>query len=95
MSEFVNPMTFKELKNLVQELEKQQIPEDTKIFLDTGWDSLQEILPGAIHLKEAQQFQVQDVLTKETFGGYSLIEKAEKTQAEGASERVIVIENLY
>ena len=38
-----------------------------KIMLDTGWDSLQEILPGAISVQEAQAFRVQDQLTKEYF----------------------------
>lgn len=95
MSGFVNAMNFKELKAIVQQLENQHVSEDTKILLDTGWYSLQEILPGAIQLKEAQAFKVQDELTKEFFGGYALVDKAEKMNAEGPVEKVIVIENLY
>jgi hypothetical protein len=56
---------------------------------------LQEILPQSIQMKEARSFKVQDVLTEEFFGGYVLIEKAEKMNADGPIEQVIVIENLY
>ena len=38
----------------MERLEKQEnVNDDTKIMLDTGWDSLQEILPGAISVQEA------------------------------------------
>ncbi|MGX7196167.1 hypothetical protein [Enterococcus olivae] len=95
MSEFVRAMTLGELKEIIQKLENEAVPEETKIMLDTGWDSLQEILPGAVQVKEARAFKVQDELTKEYFGGYALVEKAEKMAAEGAVEKVVVIENLY
>ena len=94
MSE-VQAMTFKELKEVVQKLEKANVSDDTKVMLDTGWDSLQEILPASIQVKEARAFQVQDVLTEEFFGGYALVDKAEKMNADGPVETVIVIENLY
>ena len=94
MSE-VQAMTFKELKEVVQKLEKANVSDDTKVMLDTGWDSLQEILPASIQVKEARAFQVQDVLTEEFFGGYALVDKAEKMNADGPVENVIVIENLY
>ena len=29
------------------------------------------------------------------FGGYSLVEKAEKMKAEGPTEKVMIIRNLY
>ncbi|MFV0558308.1 MAG: hypothetical protein ACK5MW_06680 [Enterococcus sp.] len=93
MENQVNGMCFKELKELVDALAANPaINEQTKVFLDTGWDSLQEILPGAIAAKQAKAFQVQDELTKEFFGGYSL---AEKLPDETTEETVIVIENLY
>jgi len=95
MSEFVRAMTLRELKETIQELENNAVPEETKIMLDTGWDSLQELLPGAIEIKEAKSFKIQDELTKEYFGGYALIEKSEKLSADGEIEKVIVIENLY
>ena len=48
MSETVQCMTFSELKKMVEQLEKQEnVHDETKIMLDTGWDSLQEVLPGA------------------------------------------------
>jgi hypothetical protein len=95
MSEFVQAMTLKELKEVIQQLEAAGVADETQVLLDTGWDSLQEILPGSVHLKEARTFRVQDDLTKEYFGGYALVEKAEKMNAEGPVEQVIVIENLY
>lgn len=95
MENEVRAMTFKELKAIVEKMSAEKIADDTKIFLDTGWDSIQEILPNSISTKEAKHFQVQDELTKEYYGGYALLAKAEKMQAEGEPETVIVIENLY
>ncbi|WP_291291628.1 hypothetical protein [Enterococcus sp.] len=96
MSETVQCMTFSELKKMVEQLEKQEnVHDETKIMLDTGWDSLQEVLPGAISVQEAQEFRVQDELTKEYFGGYALKEKSYKFAADGPVETVIVIENRY
>lgn len=96
MEEFVNCMTFSELKELVKNLEKnEKISDDTKVFLDTGWDSLQEVLPDAVSLNEARPFKIQDELTKEYFGGYALAEKSNKFTETGDSETVIVIANHY
>ncbi len=41
------------------------VTDETKVMLDTGWDSLQEILPGSVTVETAQTFEVQDELTKE------------------------------
>jgi acyl carrier protein len=96
MSESVQCMTFSELKEIVERLEKEEkVTNETKIMLDTGWDSLQEILPGTISIQEAQTFKVQDELTKEFFGGYVLKEKSDKFDTDESVETVIVIENLY
>lgn len=96
MGTFVNGMTFKELKAAVAQLEaNDQITNETKVFLDTGWDSLQEVMPEAVKTAQAQSFLVADPLTGEEFGGYSLVEKAEKMKATGPEETVIVIENHY
>lgn len=96
MAEQVNCMKFSELKELVAALAADdKVTDETKIFLDTGWDSLQEILPGAVSVASAQPFQVQDELTKEYFGGYVLAEKSEKFDSSGSAEDVIVIKNLY
>ena len=91
----IQPMTFKELKEVVQQLEALQVSDETKIFLDTGWDSVQEILSGSIQIKPAQSFEITDELNGEVFKGYSLAEKAEKMNATGALEDVITIEHLY
>lgn len=96
MPEFVNCMTFSELKKIVAAIEKDpNVTDETKVMLDTGWDSLQEILPGSVTVETAQTFKVQDELTKEFFGGYVLAEKNEKFDAVGDEEAVIVIKNLY
>ena len=96
MPEFVNCMTFSELKKMVAAIEKDpNVTDETKVMLDTGWDSLQEILPGSVTVETAQTFEVQDELTKEFFGGYVLAEKSEKFDAVGYEEAVIVIKNLY
>ena len=96
MPEFVNCMTFSELKKIVAAIEKDpNVTDETKVMLDTGWDSLQEILPGSVTVETAQTFKVQDELTEEFFGGYVLAEKSEKFDAVGDEEAVIVIKNLY
>lgn len=95
MSE-VKAMTFSDLKAIVEQLEKNSnVSEETKIFIDTGWDSVQEVEPESILLEEVAAFEVEDVLTKEIFSGYSLLEKAEKMNATGAKEYAIIIRNLY
>lgn len=93
--EEINQMTFKELKAAVQALEAQNVPEDTKIFLDTGWDSIQEVMTDSILLEKAQIFHIEDELNGEVFQGYSLLEKAEKMKADGPIEEVIVLKHLY
>ena len=54
-----------------------------------------EINPDALSIEEAQAFKIEDPLTHEFFGGYSLVEKAEKMKAEGPTEKVMIIRNLY
>ena len=71
------------------------VSDDTKIFLDTGWDSIQEIAPDALEVAEAREFTVEDELTKESFSGYAREEKAERFDTSEQSETVIVIKNLY
>lgn len=80
---------------LAQLNDNPEIDDETKIFLDTGWDSIQEITPDALSIEEAQSFKIEDPLTHELFGGYSLLEKAEKMKGEGPIEKVLVIRNLY
>ncbi len=88
-------MTLGQLKQRLAELEKtSEITDETKIFLDTGWDSIQEISPDALAVEDAQRFAVEDEFTKEKFIGYAE-EKAEKMNAEEKKEKVIVIKNLY
>ena len=82
-------------KYLAQLVDNPEINDETKIFLDTGWDSIQEINPDALSIEEAQAFKIEDPLTHEFFGGYSLVEKAEKMKAEGPTEKLMIIRNLY
>lgn len=89
-------LTVGELRLFLKKLaDDPEIKDDTKIFLDTGWDSIQEIDPDALSVEAAQSFEIEDPLTHEVFGGYSLLEKAEKMKAEGPIEKVLVIRNLY
>ncbi len=91
----IQPMTFKELKEVVKQLEVLQVSEETKVFLDTGWDSIQEVVTGSIQVKQSRSFMIEDELNGEVFKGYSLAEKAEKMKATGSLEDVIIIEHLY
>ncbi|MFV0561011.1 MAG: hypothetical protein ACK5NA_09935 [Enterococcus sp.] len=96
MSTEIDIMTLGELKKIVAQLDENQATTDeTKVFLNTGWDSIQEIAPDAFSIEKAKSFEVKDVLTNETFSGYSLVEKAEKMSATGEEETIIVIQNLY
>ncbi|MFC0361049.1 hypothetical protein [Enterococcus canintestini] len=96
MENMVRCMSFKQLKAIVAKLEATEaVLDETKIFLNTGWDSLQEVAPESIEVKKARYFEVQDPVSKEYFGGFALTEKAEKVNATGEEETVIVIENLY
>lgn len=80
---------------LKKQLSKFEASDDTKIFLDTGWDSIQEIAPDALEVAQAREFTVEDELTKESFSGYAREEKAERFDTSEQSETVIVIKNLY
>lgn len=91
----VENLTVGQLRHFLAELESQAVSDDTKIFLDTGWDSIQEIAPDALSIEAAQKFQIEDPLNHDVFSGYSLVEKAEKMQATGEIEKVLVIRNLY
>ena len=95
MENQVEVMTYAQLKEIMQVLEANEaITEDTKVFIDTGWD-MQEVAPDAVSIEKVAKFTVADVLTNESFAGYSLEEKAEKMNAEGDLETAIIIRNLY
>ncbi|MBP1045308.1 hypothetical protein I6N96_03395 [Enterococcus sp. BWM-S5] len=96
MEHQVRAMTFSELKKIVSDLEDNSlVTEGTKIFIDTGWDSVQELEPESIHVEKVKEFKVEDELTKELYAGFSLLEKAEKMNAEGEEETAIILRNLY
>ena len=96
MENQVEVMTYAQLKEIMQVLEANEaITEDTKVFIDTGWDSVQEVAPDAVSIEKVAKLTVADVLTNESFAGYSLEEKAEKMNAEGDLETAIIIRNLY
>ena len=49
MENQVEVMTYAQLKEIMQALEANEaITEDTKVFIDTGWDSVQEVAPDAV-----------------------------------------------
>lgn len=92
----IENLTLGELKSFLAELENRaDINDQTKIFLDTGWDSIQEIAPNALSIEEAQTFEIEDPLNHEIFTGHSLVAKAEKMNAKGPIEKVLIIRNLY
>ncbi|MBV7390363.1 MULTISPECIES: hypothetical protein [Enterococcus] len=92
----IENLTIGELKKFLAELEnKDGINDETKIFLDTGWDSIQEISPNALSIEETKIFEIEDPLNHEVFTGHSLVEKAEKMNAKGPIEKVLIIRNLY
>ena len=92
----VEILTVGQLRTFLAEIEKQKaVTDDTKIFLDTGWDSIQEITSDALSVEEAEKFQIEDPLNNEVFQGYALLEKAEKMKAFGPTEKVVIIRNLY
>ncbi|WP_086350418.1 hypothetical protein [Candidatus Enterococcus clewellii] len=96
MEHQVRAMTFGELKKIISDLENnRQVSENTKIFIDTGWDSVQELEPESIHVETVKEFKVEDELTKELYTGFSLAEKAEKMNASGVEETAIILRNLY
>ena len=96
MEHSVRTMTFKELKAIVAALEQDpQVGDDTKLFMDTGWDSVQEVDPEAFSVEGVRAFTVEDELTKDLFKGHSLSEKAEKMRADGKEEMAIILRNLY
>lgn len=88
-------MTLGKLKKIVQQLSSQQLSDETKIFLDTGWDSLQEINPDSVKQVVAQTFQIQDPLTNEFYGGFVREEKSHTKEQVGEKETVLVIEQQY
>jgi hypothetical protein len=96
MENQVKVMNFGQLKKIMKSLEANtQINDQTKIFIDTGWDSVQEVDPEAINVEMVSAFKVQDELNKDFFTGYSLTEKAERMAAAGEPETAIIIRNLY
>lgn len=93
MDNRVEVMNFGQLKHIIETLDNnEEVTKDTKVFIDTGWDSVQEVEPNAIHLEEITEFKVQDTVTAETYVGYSL-KKKNPDQAIG--EKAIIIRNLY
>lgn len=96
MTKRVPVMTFAQLKQAIQKLEQHpKINDETKIFFDTGWDSVQEVAPDAFSVEEVAEFTVEDAWSKEVFVGYTLVKNAEKLNATKSAESVIVIQNIY
>ena len=76
MDSKIEIMTLGMLKKQLSEFEASAgVSDDTKIFLDTGWDSIQEIAPDALEVVQAREFTVEDEWTKESFSGYARSQK--------------------
>lgn len=88
-------MTYGDLKEALKKMASLNVADETKVFLDTGWDSIQEIDFDSLAVDQAQVFQIEDPLNGEIFEGYSLLEKAAKNNASGPTETVIVLKHLY
>ena len=82
-------------KRIMQALEANEaITEDKKSLLIQDGIACKKS-PDAVSIEKVAKFTVADVLTNESFAGYSLEEKAEKMNAEGDLETAIIIRNLY
>lgn len=95
MMEEKKQMTYGDLKKVMEQLATLNLADDTKVFLDTGWDSVQEIETESVSLEKAQVFNIEDPINGDVFEGYSLLEKAEKNNAAGPVEDVIILKHLY
>lgn len=62
---------LRDLKERINQLSiKYQLTEDTPIFLDTGWDSLQEIEAELIQVETIEPFEIEDIISGEKFSGF-------------------------
>lgn len=62
---------LKDLKERINQLSiKYQLTEDTPIFLDTGWESLQEIESELIQVVSVELFEIEDMISGEKFSGF-------------------------
>ena len=101
MDSKIEIMTLGMLKKQLSKFEASAgVSDDTKIFLDTGWDSIQEIAPDALEVAQAREFTVEDELTKESFSGYAREEKAERFDtsddtARRNPQRVVFAEGIH
>ena len=66
-------LSLGELKKCLAKLqERYQLDDQTPIFLDTGWDSLQEISHTDLSVEQIQHYQITDIISQEVFQGYQL-----------------------
>lgn len=70
---------LKDLKERIYQLSvNYQLTDDTPIFLDTGWDSLQEIEPELIQVANIEPFEIEDIISGEKFSGFKQNEYADQ-----------------
>lgn len=70
---------LKDLKEGINQLSvKYQLTDDTPIFLDTGWESLQEIESELIQVVGVELFEIEDIISGEKFSGYKQSEEVEQ-----------------
>lgn len=69
---------LKDLKERINQLSvKYQLTDDTPIFLDTGWESLQEIESELIQVVGVELFEIEDIISGEKFSGYKQADETE------------------
>jgi hypothetical protein len=94
MEEF-RAITVKELKDFILKLENENVIDDaTKIFVNTGWDSVQELLPNAMHAEKIAEYVVRDEISKDEFFGWQEEKKESKFEKTGKVETALIFDSL-
>lgn len=84
-------LSLGEWRTLLDRLqEKYQLDEQTPIFLDTGWDSLQEIARTDLSVEKIKHYQITDIISQEVFQGYQLVKDDQTTQ----QQAIIIRQNV-
>ena len=70
---------LKELKERINQLSVEyQLTDDTPLFLDTGWDSVQEFQINQIQVADVEPFEIEDIISGEKFSGFKQVASSGK-----------------
>lgn len=84
-------LSLGEWRTLLDHLqEKYHLDEQTPIFLDTGWDSLQEIAHTDLSVEKIKHYQITDIISQEEFQGYQLVKDDQSIQ----QQAIIIRQNV-